>query len=97
MSGTVTDKRIGIEIKKLDKVLCGLYDGYFPGGPADDQVWKELDQAEDVLAERLKPRPLGVMEIRQAASAYTVAFRRACDSGRQRAGGATQAHGQGAG
>lgn len=86
MSGTVTGKRIRAEIRKRYLMLSDLYDGSFPEGPADEEFWQEIDRADNVLAERLEPRPLGVMEIRHALSAYTVAFRRACDAGRQRAG-----------
>ena len=91
---TVTEKRIDLEIKKLDAKLCDLYDGYFSRTEIpDEEVWKELVQAEGVLMERLAPRPLGVMEIRRATASYTVHFRKACSAGRQRAGIATQAHG----
>lgn len=83
---TVTSKRIAIEIRKLDARLCDLYDGIFKRCEADKEVWRELLQADRVLAERLAPRPLGVMEIRRACSSYTVHFRKACDAGRQRAG-----------
>ncbi len=87
---TVTEKRIDIELKKLDPKLCDLYDSYFGNTNADETVWCELVQAEQVLAERLAPRPLGIMEIRRACSSYTVHFRKACSSGRQRAGSITK-------
>ena len=87
---TVTEKRIDIELKRLDPKLCDFYDSYFGNTNADEEVWHELVQAEQVLAERLAPRPLGVMEIRRAISSYTVHFRKACSAGRQRAGIATQ-------
>jgi hypothetical protein len=87
---TVTEKRIDIELRKLDPKLCDLYDSYFGNANADDEVWRELMQAEQVLAERLAPRPLGVMEIRRATSSYTEHFRKACSAGRQRAGITTQ-------
>jgi len=87
---TVTEKRIDIELKKLDAKLCDLYDGFFGNTNADEEVWHELVRAEQVLAERLAPRPLGIMEIRRATSSYTVHFRKACSAGRQRAGSIAQ-------
>jgi len=89
----VTDKRIDRETKKLDAKLCDLYDDAFPKASADEEFWKETNDAEDVLVERLKPRPLGVMEIQHACRAYTVAFTAACKAGRQRARKTDAAHG----
>lgn len=84
MSGkSVTGKRIHAEIKKLDKAVCSLYAQKFPAAPAGEKFWAELLHAEKVLMERLSPRPLGLMEIRQACTAYTAAFKRACKHGKQ--------------
>jgi hypothetical protein len=68
------------ELKKLDKACCDIYERHFKER-APDAFWTEIDRAEDVLAERLKPRPLGLMEIRQACMAYSAAFKRACNAG----------------
>jgi 2,4-dienoyl-CoA reductase-like NADH-dependent reductase (Old Yellow Enzyme family) len=81
MSGTVTDKRIRSEITKLLEGCGNIYERRFEKC-APESFWQEIDRAEDELGEKLKPRPMSTMEIRQACMAYSVAFKRACDAGK---------------
>ncbi len=81
MSGPVTDKRIYSEISKLLQACGDIYERRF-GECAPMEFWLAIEHAEDELAEKLKPRPMSTMEIRQACMAYSVAFKRACNAGR---------------
>lgn len=98
MSGkTVTDKRIDSERWKTDTACCAVYQEHFPAEAGDEDFWRETAAAEIKLATELEPRPLGRMEVRKAFRAYTAAFKKACDAGRQRARGIDQTHRQGVG
>lgn len=71
---TVTDKRIEAEISKLSKALCNEYDRHL--GTPSPEFWEGYAEAEKLLSERLKPRPLGMPKIRLACSAFMTQFKR---------------------
>ena len=94
MSGkTISEKRIDKEMRPAISRHEKIYEIQFPDKAADAVFWKEIWDADDALAERLKPRPLSVMDVRKAISAYTLAFTRAAESGRARARNSTEALG----
>lgn len=75
---TVTETRISVQVQALARKEEEIYFKYFPAGGAYEGLWVYASMLDTELGDRLKKRPIGIMEIKRACREYAKCFEEAC-------------------